>query len=243
MEIFDRFEVVEPYPAVYDERLDALVIADPHIGIELSQSSAGMFVPRFQTEEILEELKEMQEETGASRLIVDGDLTHTFGRRSRRENEELDTFLNSVSLLFEEVSIVEGNHDTALEERIDEFVNVSLSSTLYEADVLFVHGDERREVEEDPLFVVIGHEHPALSLRDEMGVSEKVACFLYGELEETKLLVMPAFSKLANGTAVNETALTDLLSPYLTDIDLGSFRAVAVDREGGVFKFPAISKI
>lgn len=246
MELLDGFETVDGYPGVFCEPLDALVLSDLHIGIEAVEARSGTLIPAFQLEELLEEIEEMAEITGASRLIVTGDLKHSFSGNSRREREELGRFLREMSMLFEEVSLVEGNHDNGLGYRIEEFTNVSLEDSIVEEGFLFVHGHE--EVRDLAALgadvVVMGHEHPAVSLQDDAGVSEKLRCFLYGPMGDGReVLVLPAFTKLASGTEVNEVPVHELLSPMLQDIDVDRLKVVAVDREAGVFEYPELGKL
>jgi len=93
--------------------------------------------------------------------------------------------------------------------------------------------------------MVIGHEHPALGLKDDIGVKEKIPCFLYGQLKDkTNIIVLPAFAKVSNGNDINNTLQSKLLAPALrTKTDLGKLKALGVSREGGLFKFPEIRKL
>lgn len=246
MELLEGFETVDGYPGVFCEPLDALVVSDLHIGIEAVEARSGTLIPAFQLEELIEEIGEMADMTGASRLIVTGDIKHSFSGKSRREREELERFLREMSMLFEEVSLVEGNHDAGLEYRIEEFTNVSLGESIVDAGILFVHGHE--EVRDLAALgadvVVMGHEHPAVSLQDDAGVSEKLRCFLYGSMGDGReILVLPAFTKLASGTEVNEVPRHELLSPILQDIGVDGLKVVAVDREAGVFEYPEVGKL
>ena len=92
---------------------------------------------------------------------------------------------------------------------------------------------------------LIGHDHPALSVE-----GRKYPCFLYGpgvfdraepgssarDTDEADggaadVLVLPAFSKLARGTAVNRQRSQDFQSPLITDAD--TFHPVIRDVEAG----------
>ncbi len=113
--------------------------------------------------------------------------------------------------------------------------------------VKFIHGHEKVEDINgiDIEYLIMGHEHPALSLTDEIGAREKVRCFLYGEMRNgTNLIVMPAFSRLAQGSQMNQVRDEELLSPVLKDmVDIGEMRPIAVDKEAGLFEFPRLNKI
>lgn len=249
MELLPGFETVDSSPAVYCRELDALVIADTHIGVEVVESRAGALMPRFQLEEVIEELEADQEACGASRLIVVGDIKHSFSGDSEAENEEVERFLRRCSMAFEEVDLVRGNHDGALEYRAEDLTNVVVRDLLLEEGVLFVHGHRSLSAYEDLRAgagetIVLGHEHPAVALEDAVGVTEKLACFLYGTQDGRSVLVLPAFSHLASGTEVNEVPVSELLSPVLKEgFDIDRLHVTAVDREAGVLDFAELGEL
>jgi putative SbcD/Mre11-related phosphoesterase len=247
MELFDKFRIIEPQPALYAPGKDAVIVSDLHIGIEAVEARTGTLMPKFQMEEILDELETMRDETGADRLVIVGDIKHSFSGTNEREREEVERFLDKISLLFETVWLIEGNHDNALTYRIDDYTNVELDDHFAEDGVLFVHGHEKLEDLEELTadIVVIGHEHPAIVLTDDVGITEKIACFLYGDMKDgRKIIVLPAFSRLASGTEVNKVPEHELLSPILREqVDIDALDVVAVDREAGMFDFPAVGKL
>jgi putative SbcD/Mre11-related phosphoesterase len=197
MQILD-FQTVDSKPALYHPELDLVVISDIHLGLEGSMTSKGSYVPRFQLDDIKEELKEIREEKDAGRILVNGDLKNQFST-SYTEKQEIDEFLEFLKEEFEEVILIEGNHDTFLDNTAEKH-GLELRESFREDGVLFVHGHE--EIEGDFETLVIGHEHPALVLTDDVGVKEKIDCLLYGEIEEGNIVVMPAYSKISNGSGV-----------------------------------------
>lgn len=243
MKVFD-FEIVDSLPCLYQKDLDLLVISDVHLGLEGSVTSKGGYVPKFQLEEIIEDLEKAGKETGASRILVNGDLKNEFNKNYYSEKKEVDEFLGKIKELFDEVIIVEGNHDNFLDEIVEKN-RLNIKERHVEDEILFTHGHKDVEDIESFNTVVIGHEHPALSLKDEIGIVEKVDSVIYGETDEgTEIIVLPAFSSISNGTRINETPQSELLSPVLRKhADLGNMKAVAVSREAGVFEFPKLSKI
>lgn len=241
MEIFG-FQTVENKPGLYHPNLDMIVISDLHLGLERSMTSKGSYVPQFQLEDAEKDIEEMQEETDASRILINGDLKNEF-LPSHSEKDEIKAFLKFLDGLFDDIIIVEGNHDTLIEETVKE-EGLRMLDEYLEDGILFTHGHEDTE-RKDFNTIVIGHEHPALVLTDKIGVSEKIDCFLYGQTKDSKnILVLPAFSRIASGTGVNEVPRRELLSPILKNYtDKNSLKAVGVDREGGVFEFPSIGQI
>lgn len=244
MNIF-KAETVNNLPCLYFPEMDLLVISDLHLGLEESLTKDGNYVPRHQMDEIKEEVLKAKSETGATRILVNGDIKNEFATSRYSETKEIKQFFRMVERRFQEAILIRGNHDNFVEGALDEFDLEPVDYHL-ENEVLFTHGHikiEELEVEQDFSTIVIGHEHPALALEDEIGIREKVDCFLYGENNEHQLIVLPAFSQLSNGTAVNETPRHELLSPVLKErFDPRKMKAVAVSREAGLFEFPEIGK-
>lgn len=241
---FQNFETVGPEPALYNSGIDMLVISDLHLGLEGSMTSKGSYVPRFQLEDIKEEIEDLQEKTEADRILVNGDLKNQYST-SYTEKQELDEFLSFLQKEFEEVILVKGNHDTILDNTAEKH-GLELEEYHLEDGVLFTHGHMSMDYFEDLEYetVVIGHEHPALALTDDVGVKEKVSCVLYGEIKNGKnIIVLPAYSKIANGSEVNNMPRQEFLCPVLRENGVGDLEATVLSREGGVFEFPEVSKI
>ncbi len=241
-----RFQTVDKLPALYDNESGTVVISDLHLGLEGSMTQKGSYVPPTQLEDTLDELEKLKSETGAEKLVVNGDIKNEFSTSRYSEREEIKEFLNKATELFDDVILIQGNHDTFLSSTLEEY-GLRFLETFVENGVLYTHGDkslEELDTKRDYSTVVIGHEHPALKLQDEIGVAEKIDCFLYGETDEGKdLVVMPAFSQISNGTNINQTPSSQLLSPIIKEhTTKGTLKAVGIDREAGLFEFPEIGK-
>lgn len=243
-----NFETVSSIPALYHRELELVVISDLHLGLEGGMSAKGSYIPQFQLDELLEDLEELRKRTEATRLLINGDLKNEFKTSLYSERTEIEEFIEKAENLFDEVILIKGNHDTFIESTVED-MGYELRDYFLEKEVLFTHGHislEELEIEsEEYETVVIGHEHPALELKDEIGVKEKVNCFLYGESKQGKaFIVMPAFSTISNGSGVNNMPSRELLSPILRNkINKDSMKAVAVSREAGLFEFPELGKI
>jgi putative SbcD/Mre11-related phosphoesterase len=247
MKIFE-FETVDSIPAVFLPEADLLVISDLHLGLEKTMTFKGNYIPQNQLEQMKEDIKEAKNETGAERILVNGDLKNQF-KTSYSENEEIKELANFLNLNFDEVIVVEGNHDTFIESTLDER-GIDIQESHIENKTLFVHGDkdlEELEIEgfDEIETVVIGHEHPAISMKDDIGVKEKVSALLYGEMDDGRnLIILPAFSSIANGTSVNEVPERELLSPIIRNrTDKNRLKAVGISREAGLLEFPELSHL
>lgn len=245
MKIFD-FETFDSLPLLHHPEMDLLVISDLHLGLEGSMTSEGGYVPQFQLDELLEDLREARDSTEASRVVVNGDLKHEFSRTRYTEQKELEEFMEFLDSNFSEVIVVKGNHDTFLEDIVEK--HGSFVEHHLEGGILFFHGHRKLEEMEtggEYETIVIGHEHPAIVLEDEIGVKEKVDAFLHGKTREGKnIVVMPTFSKISGGSKVNQVPSSELLSPVLREkVDVSSLEAVAVSREAGLFEFSELEKL
>ncbi|NJE09825.1 metallophosphoesterase [Thermococcus sp. MAR1] len=193
-----------------------LIIADLHLGYEVSMAREGFYLPRV-FNEVVGRLKSLLEREKPKILVVDGDLKHSFVPEWR-EREELRAFVEEVGPLVDELILVRGNHDVGIlwlkelgVEIVDEFELAGWK---------LVHGHKLVDGER----FIIGHEHPSIRLRDEVGALVKVPVFLMGE----KLIVLPAFSPWAYGNDV----LREIVSPFLRVYDVSSARLlVPLDEE------------
>jgi len=229
-----EFEILDSLPAIYLPELDLIVLSDLHLGLEASMTSQGNYVPTFNLEDIKEEINLLKELSGADRILVNGDLKNEYST-SYSEKKEVTEIVKFLKDNFEDVIIIKGNHDLFLEDLLKEN-GVRLLDSYQEKSILFVHGHEKLE-DEDFDTLVIGHEHPALALKDDIGVTEKEPCLLHGETSLGELFVLPPYSKISNGSAVNNMRKSDLLSPILKEINLDQLKAYVVSREGGVYDF------
>ena len=84
--------------------------------------------------------------------------------------------------------------------------------------------------------LVLGHEHPAVKLRDRLGATISLPAFVV----RPGLIVLPAFSPLALGVDVTERPK---MSPLLADRDLSDARIYAIDDALGLLEFGRVRDI
>ncbi len=91
--------------------------------------------------------------------------------------------------------------------------------------ILVIHGDKipNKELLKDVKTIIIGHEHPAVSIR-EGPRAEVFKSFLIGKWKKYKIIVQPSFNLVVEGTDVLKE---EVLSPFLKN-NLGNFEAVVV---------------
>ncbi|WP_048150057.1 metallophosphoesterase [Palaeococcus ferrophilus] len=205
---------------------DTLVIADLHVGFEESMVREGHYVPRL-LDELISSLQGLLGREKPKRLIIDGDLKHSFVP-FRREMRELRAFFEGISGLVDEIILVRGNHDVGVSWIRG--LGVEVVDSLEMGGWKLVHGHKLEEGER----FIIGHEHPAIRLRDEVGATIKVPAFLAGE----ELIVLPAFSPWAYGNDVTR----EIVSPFLRKFDTSKLR-VLVPLEGEILDFGELGSL
>jgi len=230
----DRFEA---YPCgavlIRDER--TLVVSDLHLGCEAVLEYEGLSLPRVQTSRIEQTLAELVRSVSPDRLVVAGDLKHNFSRNLIQEWTDVSSFVRRLSGLAP-VAVVKGNHDNYLGTILRE-LGLHLTPEARVGGVRVVHGHSGRLTAQP---TVMGHIHPSISLRDELGVSVKVPCFLYDPRRE--IVVLPAMSLVAGGSDVVHQPSTDEMSPLLAPAGLSDFEPLVFSGTDAL-RFPMIGKM
>ncbi|NPA74493.1 MAG: metallophosphoesterase [Euryarchaeota archaeon] len=218
------------YGMLFIEDYETAVIADLHIGYEDVMSSKGIFLPRIQKRFLIERLEVIIDKYQPRQLIINGDFKHEFSRNMRQEWDEIEEVLDFLSTRVD-VVVVRGNHDNFLKTILGR-----RGLTLYDKYTIgrytMVHGHREHEVR--PI-TIIGHEHPSISLRDELSATVKVPCFLYSP----DLIVLPAMSIYASGTDITKN---EFISPILQK-NKRDFEIYGIDEHMGVLPMGRLSSL
>ncbi len=104
--------------------------------------------------------------------------------------------------------------------------------------ILIVHGNKipPKELLKDISIIVIGHEHPAISLKSGPRV-ERFKCFLNGKYKGKNLIVQPSFNSIIEGTNILNQKI---LSPFLKQ-NLDKFEVYIV--EDKVYEFGKLGSL
>lgn len=231
MEISSGIEIVDTALLLKEEKI--VIMNDLHIGYEQALHIKGILVPRFQLQEILDKTQKILEYAQPNIVIINGDLKHVFGKILQREWKEVSAFLDFLLERVQKVVIVQGNHDPVIKP-IAAKRRVDVVPEYRVGEMLVVHGDEL--VETDANTIIIGHEHPAISIQDG-SKTEKFKCFLKGKWNGKELIAVPSFNPLVEGTDVLQRTM---LSPFLDKID--DFNVFVVSK-GEVFNFGKVKKL
>jgi hypothetical protein len=194
------------------------------MGFEESLNKQGLLIPRFQFKEIMQRLekvietiKKEQNIQNFKSVIINGDLKHEFGRISEQEWRHTLKLLDFLNKHTDEIILVRGNHDTILGP-IAKKRNVQPVDFKILGDILLIHGDI---IPEDNLLenintIIIGHEHPAISIQDGARV-ETFKCFLKGNYQKKTLIVLPSCNLVTEGTDLLKQARLSPLMPSNID--------------------------
>ena len=208
------------YHSIYMEEYGTCIVADLHMGYEGFLQHEGVAMPKYQKNVIITRLEKIMEKYEPSKLIIDGDLKHEFGKNLRQEWREVEEILKFLCKRTE-VIIVRGNHDNFL-KIIAYRYNVPVVEEYRMGDVKIVHGDKMVKKEGK---IIMGHEHPSIGIRDKVGAMVKLPCYLVGN----GIFVLPALSPLATGTDVVRDE--KFLSPILREENIDEFEVYAINHD------------
>jgi len=203
---------------------DAVIVTDFHLGYESAMHDDGISLPEIQKEKILDRISDIKNRYQPETMIVLGDFKHDFGRGGDRVFSEI---LDVMDYMLEDTNLVmiKGNHDNYL-KNYTRLKNVILHEIKMELDdITLSHGHE--EITWEGL-LMIGHEHPAIEIKDEVGSSMKFPCFLFNE--EENVLVLPSIDPMRRGR--NIVTSSSFFSKSIVNLEPADFQVYAISEEG-----------
>ncbi|GAB4309607.1 MAG: metallophosphoesterase [Methanobacteriaceae archaeon] len=221
---------------------DNLVISDLHLGYEHALNTDGLMIPKFQYNKIIVRLQEIFsriELENVKTIIINGDLKHEFAKISAQEWKEVLNFLEFLKENFKEIILIKGNHDN-FTRLIAKKCELEVYETYSIGNYVLMHGHKLPSNLEElaDSTIIIGHEHPCIGIRSGERV-EKIKCFLKGEWKGIKLIVMPSFNFITEGSDILHEKL---LSPFLDSNSIQEFEVFAVENFE-IFHFNKIKDI
>lgn len=210
------------------------IVADLHLGYEAEARAEGAGVPSTQYKIIEKRIEAILKRHSPKRLVVAGDLKHSLGRNRRQEWDEVNALLDLLDGRAEPV-IIKGNHDNFLPVILRRR-RLEMRNSLKIGGFTVAHGHTkvRRSVKG---WLAIGHEHPSLRVRDELGARAGAPCFLFSARE--RVVVMPAFSPISFGRSAT-CRYAEPLSPMLKSFS--GFSAAAVS-DGELLMFGRLADL
>lgn len=221
--------VISDQRCLFDRSSGTLVIADLHLGLEGSAKEDGVYFPRVQKDDIVKNLETILNRYSPDKIIIDGDLKHTFDRNLYQEWQEIKEVFGLLQDRVDDVGLVRGNHDNYLVGILPKGTDLPLMRT--EGRLQVVHGHKVEALGKygraEGKVLVLGHEHPSFLLKDKIGAAVRLPCFLYHPEED--IVILPAFSTLTKGSDVLSRGF---LSKIVKDIEPGEFLAYGVSDIG-----------
>ncbi|HUC38609.1 MAG TPA: metallophosphoesterase [Candidatus Acidoferrum sp.] len=242
MKLTEDIELLEGLPVIFIKSINAIVIADPHLGYEGVMAKKGVLIPKVNLKHICKILTKALEETKADKIIVDGDIKNEFSTVDQEEYNELYDFVEFAKGRGASLILIKGNHDNFVERYKEPF---KLQIYRQEANIggyLFFHGEEMPAHAAKAQMLIMGHEHPAISIFNKAGKKDKLRCFLYGVLKRKKILVLPAINYFASGTDVNIVPQDELLSPVFKHMDVDEMEVITMGY-GSTMRFGTVSQL
>lgn len=220
------------HAAFLDE--EVLVVNDLHLGLEGVLHMQGIAVPRFQRGIMLPRLETLLKHYDPPRLVVNGDFKHNFSRNLEQEWQEAKQLLRVLKERTA-VTLIKGNHDNYI-ETMAQAVGVPVQPRVELERYSLAHGHEKWDTLGRT--AVVGHEHPSLVLRDQVGARVQMPCFLVGE----DVIALPAFSPLSPGTdvTVSVTGRGEHFTPMFQGVDPEGLQVWAVG-EGELLDFKSLA--
>lgn len=147
-----------------------LVIADLHLGWEVTLAHQGIHVPS-QVPHLLSKLHKILDETHPDQLILLGDVKHAVAKVELEEWKYVPEFFDSLINIIQNVQVVPGNHDGNLEPLTPPNVKIASSQgILLWGEVGLFHGHAWPPPSMlGCKYLIMGHLHPVVVFKDPLG--------------------------------------------------------------------------
>lgn len=208
--------------AAYLPAADTVVVADLHLGRD---AASAVELPLGERDDLLDRLHHLLDVFQPSAMVLAGDVLHAFSNVPEGVETTLDDLATLVANAGSDLVVTPGNHDPMLDTAFDDGAEHRLS----DGETVVLHGHEPPATQAERY--VIGHDHPAIVVE-----GQKHPCMLYGSnvYQGADVLVLPAFNRLAEGTAVNDMRAREFMSPLVANgASLDQYRPFVWDKTAG----------
>ncbi|MEM2760247.1 MAG: metallophosphoesterase [Nitrososphaerales archaeon] len=233
-----------PWPCIHLESEGILLASDIHLGLEDQREKIGMHIPGSIFEKVLEYILTPVKSLGVQKIIILGDVKHEFGRPSEAEWYTVKKFVKNLRDLGCEPEIVKGNHDNYIVRVLKE-LNVKLHDpSLILGRYYLTHGNNDVEDDfKDCEYIFMGHEHPAITIKDDVGVKHRFKAFLSGQIKNWSVTVLPSVSPLSYGNPMNEMDKSHYMTPLLRKYGIDNFIPYLIEIGKSVKRFPQMKHL
>ncbi len=229
MQLTKDIELIDGLPIIYIKSLHSLVISDSHFGYEGVIAKSGIYVPKANLKNILKMLLLAIKKRSVSTIIVNGDIKNEFSSVDSEELNELIEFVKFIKQKDLKLILIKGNHDNFV-DKYKQMLNLEIfDQEMSNNQYLFFHGEAMpKNINKNIQRLIMGHEHPSISIITKIGRKEKLKCFLFGNYKHKKLLVLPSINYFMPGTDINFESKRHLLSPLLKKVNINEFKVIAI---------------
>ena len=174
---------LHPEKAIHWPAANMLIVADLHFGKPAAFRASGIGVPESTTAADLDRLAKLLRETKATRLVICGDFMHAAKGMQPVMTAALEKWRAEHARV--EMILVTGNHDQLCDPLPNAWNIVDAGLSWHCKPFVFTHAPGTSKSG----YVIAGHLHPAIVLRETFGPSVRAPAFWFGE----RGAVLPAF--------------------------------------------------
>jgi DNA ligase-associated metallophosphoesterase len=185
-----------PERAAFWGARQTLIVADLHLGKCETLRAAGMPIPPGVIERDLSRLASAITQTGATRIVVVGDLIHHGSGLTPELVEGVADFRRR-QLARVEIALVRGNHDRHADQITRQWGITLLADFHLEGPFGFAH-DPADGLVPDAACTWFGHVHPLIRV-GARGDGVSIPCFVVHDDH----ILLPAFSQFTRGGAIS----------------------------------------
>lgn len=205
--------------AAYLEAERILCVADLHLGYAWAHRFSGQLMPLRSDEDLLTRLRDLCTFYKPAHLAILGDIVHQ-AVPVAEITAELTTLFNGLREICG-LKLILGNHDKKLRKLASKIGDHEFLKDFETENFFLTHGDSSDDLPANK-FVLMGHEHPSISLGDGIR-SSKFSCFMVSET----VLLLPAFSKWAAGSDIRSY---EFMSPLAKSARFTRAIAICADK-------------
>jgi uncharacterized protein len=181
--------------AAYLESERILCVSDLHLGYAWAHRFSGQLMPLKSDEDLLTRLSDLCSFYKPAHLAILGDIVH-YSLPVAEIRAELQKLFHGLQQICG-LKLILGNHDENLRKLAKQIEDFEFLEHLETENFYLAHGHNEKLSRANGKLLVMGHEHPSVSLGDGIR-SAKFPCFLVSPT----VIVLPAFSLWAAGTDI-----------------------------------------
>ncbi|MBD66677.1 MAG: hypothetical protein CME62_15825 [Halobacteriovoraceae bacterium] len=190
--LFENTFTFHPLGGIYWHELNAVLVADTHLGKSFYFNENSIPVPKQILFEQFQRLQELCSHFRTKNLYILGDMFHHEDGINQEFLEIFNKWQKNTSL---KITCIEGNHDRYVFK--NSFPRVEFKDQLLIDDIFLLSHD--LEKKHKHYFQFVGHRHPRFKLK-ELKTSLNLPCFWLRK----NFCILPAFSTFCSGTPINK---------------------------------------